>query len=341
MGTDPAYGMRFATAAFGRLGLGARWAYHDAHTARWLGPCAGGIRQVLREADLLLNVSGVNPLRPWFEGIPARVLVDTDPVFTQVRHLTDPAARRNALGHTAFLTFGENAPAGRSGVPDDGLPWAATRQPVVLDAWPVTPGPQGARFTTVMQWDSYPAREYGGRRFATKAESFTPYLDLPGRVGPVLELALGSASAPRPLLRQKGWLLRDPLEVARDPWTYQSYLQQSKAEFTVAKHGYVVTRSGWFSERSAAYLASGRPVVTQDTGLSGLLPTGRGLLTYTNPEEAVAAIEAVNGRYEEHCRAARDIAEAYFDARRVLPQLIERALNPAAAPAAGPAELSS
>ena len=154
-----------------------------------------------------------------------------------------------------------------------------------------------------------------------------PYLDLPRRVGAALELALGSAEAPRSLLEQKGWLLGDPLEVTRDPWTYQRYIQQSKAEFTIAKHGYVVSHSGWFSERSAAYLASGRPVITQDTGLSALLPTGTGLLTYTNPDEAVAAIEAVNRCYGQHCRAARDLAEAYFDARQVLPRLIDAAMK--------------
>jgi hypothetical protein len=327
VGTDPSYGLDFTRQAFSRLGLGERWAYHDAHKTQWLGPCAGTIRQILRDADVLLNVSGVNPLRPWFEEIPVRVLVDTDPVFTQVRHLTDPAARRNALGHTAFMTFGENIPGHCSSVPDDGLPWTATRQPVVLDAWPVSPGPARGRFTTVMQWDSYPAREYAGQRFATKAESFMPYLDLPGRVGSVLELAVGSTGAPRPLLGQKGWLLCDPLEVTRDPWTYQRYIRQSKAEFTVAKHGYVVTHSGWFSERSAAYLASGRPVITQDTGLSALLPTGTGLLTYTNPDEAVAAIEAVDRSYAQHCRAARDLAETYFDARQVLPQLIDAVMK--------------
>jgi hypothetical protein len=327
VGTDPSYGLEFTGQAFTRLGLGERWAYHDAHKTQWLGPCADAIRQILAEADLLVNVSGVNPLRPWFEEIPVRVLVDTDPVFTQVRHLTDPAARRSALGHTAFMTFGENIPGCRSGVPDDGLPWTATRQPIVLNVWPVSPSPAAGRFTTVMQWDSYPAREYAGRRFATKAESFMPYLDLPGRVGAVLELALGSAGAPRPLLEQKGWLLCDPLVVTRDPWTYQRYIRKSKAEFTVAKHGYVVSHSGWFSERSAAYLASGRPVITQDTGLAALLPTGRGLLTYTNPEEAVAAIEAVNRCYGQHCRAARDLAEAYLDARQVLPQLIDAAMK--------------
>jgi hypothetical protein len=325
---DPAYGLRFAAETFGRVELGGRWAYHDAHTARWLGPCAERIGDIFASADLLLNLSGVNPLRPWALEVPARVLVDTDPAFTQVRHLTDPAARSLAEAHTAFFSFGENiARRGRSEVPVDGFAWQPTRQPVVLEAWPMTPGPATGLFTTVMQWDSYPARTYRGRRYGMKADSFGPYLDLPARAGAVFELALGSASAPRDLLREKGWQLRDPLAVTRDPWTYQRYLTGSKAEFGVAKHGYVASRSGWFSERSACYLASGRPVLVQDTGFTDWLPSGAGVLAFGTPEEAAAGVEEVGRRYDFHCRAARNLAEEFFDARKVLPSLLERALN--------------
>jgi hypothetical protein len=323
---DPAYGLRFAAEAFGRLGLGQRWAYHDAHTARWLGPGTGGALGAFASADLLLNVSGVNPLRPWARPVPARALIDTDPVFTQVRHLTDSPARALAGGHTAFFTFGENIPTGRSRIPADGFPWQATRQPIVLDVWPVTTGPESAPFTTVMQWDSYPARTYQGQRFGMKADSFAPYLDLPSQARGPFELALGSASAPRDLLRERGWAVRDPLAVTCDPWAYQRYLAGSKAEFGVAKHGYVEGRCGWFSERSAAYLASGRPVVVQETGFSDWLAAGEGVLAFGSPEEAAAAVAEVGRRYELHCRQARAIAEEFFDARRVLARLVEQAL---------------
>jgi len=127
-----------------------------------------------------------------------------------------------------------------------------------------------------MQWDSYPAREFGGRRYGMKSESFGPYLNLPARCGSAFELAVGSPSAPRELLRDAGWILRDPLEVTRDPWTYQEYLRGSKAEFGVAKHGYVIGRTGWFSERSACYLATGRPVLVQDTGFTDWLRAAAG-----------------------------------------------------------------
>jgi hypothetical protein len=326
-GVDPSYGLKFIARCFGQVGLGNHWAYHDAHAARWHGPCAGRIPEVCRQADLLLNLSGINPLRPWCLEVPARALVDTDPIFTQVRHLQDPSARHRALQHTVFFSFGENFGLPGCSTPDDGLPWRPTRQPVVLDAWPVTPGPAGGKFTTVMQWDSYRGRTHEGRRYGMKSDSFGPYWELPRQAGPHFELAVGSESAPRETLRDAGWAVRDPLEVTRDPWTYQEYLRQSRAEFGVAKHGYVVTRSGWFSERSAAYLASGRPVVVQDTGFSNWLPAGRGVLAFQNPEEALAGIDSVNSDYQAHCRAARALAEEHFDAGKVLPRLLEQTLE--------------
>ncbi|HEV7904554.1 MAG TPA: hypothetical protein VGO96_11990, partial [Pyrinomonadaceae bacterium] len=249
--SDPSYGLKFAADAFARLGLGERWAYYDAHNARWMGAAATRAPDVCASAELLLNLSGVNPLRPWLAGVPARALVDTDPAFTQVRHLTDAAARTLAAQHTSFFTFAENFGQSFCEVPDDGFDWQATRQPVVLDAWPVTKGKADGRWTTVMQWDSYRALEYEGKRYGMKSDSFDAYIDLPSRAGRVFELALGSASAPRASLEHKGWQLVDPRVPTRDPWTYQRYIAESKAEWSVAKHGYASSRSGWFSERSA------------------------------------------------------------------------------------------
>jgi hypothetical protein len=274
-----------------------------------------------------MNVSGVNPIRTWLGSIPKRVLIDTDPVFTQIRHLTDSRARNLALQHTNFYSFGENIRKRLSAIPDDHIPWLPTRQPVVLDAWPVKPGPADGKFTTVMQWDSYPPCEYNGNYYGMKSESFKQYMNFPQKTNAVLELALGGQTAPRQQLNQKGWTLCDPLKITRDPLTYQQYIQQSKAEFSVAKHGYIVGRSGWFSERSATYLASGRPVIVQDTGFSDWMETGAGVKAFKSPDEALAEIEDVNRRYEFHCRAARDIADEYFEAKRVLSLLLDNAMN--------------
>ena len=339
--TDPTYGLRFAKRTFERTGLGDRWAYHDAHTLRWHGPCAGRILEICATADCLLNLCGVNPLRPWFMQIPARAFIDEDPAFTQIRHLTDPVARNRAFQHTAFLSFAENIGMGRCAIPNDWLPWQATRQPVVLDALPVTPGRPQGKFTTVMQWESYPAREYGGVRYGMKSDSFGAYIDLPDEAGRVFELTLSGSTGPRALLSSRGWAIRNPRGPTRDPWTYERYIQQSKAEFSVAKHGYVVSRSGWFSERSAAYLASGRPVLIQDTGFSDWLETGSGVIPFNTREEVAAGIEEINRHYEFQCRAARAMAEEYFDARKVLPRLIEYAMSPAPISATDSARESS
>lgn len=160
-----------------------------------------------------------------------------------------------------------------------------------------------------------------------KSASFDGYLNLPQQTAVPLEIALGSESAPRELLQQSGWLLRDPLEVTRDPWTYQRYIEESRGEFSVAKHGYVAARSGWFSERSAAYLASGRPVVLQETGFSNWISCGRGLLVFTSLGQAITALEEVSQNLQLHCRAAREICEAYFRADEILQDLVEKSCN--------------
>jgi hypothetical protein len=322
--TDPGFGLSFAAKAFATVGLVDRWAYYDAHTSGWHGPAGGAVRDIVATADVLLNVSGVNPIRWWLETVPVRVFIDTDPAFTQIRHLTDPAARNLASKHTAFFTFGENILGSDCLIPSDGFAWQPTRQPIVLDAWRVNRAEARGRFTTVMQWDSYATREMAGRFYGMKSMSFEPFLELPGRTAATLELAVGGVSAPREVLRHFGWSILDPTVVARDLDSYRQYISSSDAEFAVAKHGYVSSRSGWFSERSANYLASGRPVVTQETAFSKWLNTDSGVHAFETAQEALNGIDEVCNNYEANSRAARHIAEEYFDARKVLDSLLQR-----------------
>jgi hypothetical protein len=323
--SDPTYGLGFAARAFEQVAMSTRWTYYDSHTKQWHGPIADSVMKICASADILVNLGNTNPLRPWLMNIPVRVLVDTDPGFTQIRILTEPDRRRRASEHTAFFTFAENIGLERCTIPRDGMPWKPTRQPLVLDVWPVTPGPAKGKFTTVMQWDSYPTREHNGHRYGMKSDSFGPYVDLPEKVGSVFELALGGKGAPRQFLRSKGWMLCDPIEKSTDLRIYQHFIQQSKAEFTVAKQGYVASWSGWFSERSLNYLASSRPVLTENTGFHEWLPVGDGVVAFSSPEEAVAGIDEIDCRYEHHCRSAREVAAEFFDARKVLTRLIEKA----------------
>jgi hypothetical protein len=229
--------------------------------------------------------------------------------------------------HNVFFTFGENFGSVGCSIPADGFLWEPTRQPVVMNAWPVLPGPPDAKFTTVMQWKSYDSREYKGQFFGQKSESFLKFMTLPKLTNAKLEIAIGSESAPRTTLKENGWSICNPNEIAADPWKYQEYLQRSKGEFSVSKHGYVVSNSGWFSERSAAFLASGRPVIVQDTGFSNWIHTGKGIISFQTPEEALVGIEVVTKDYKENCRMARVLAEEYFNAPQILSQLIEHAYS--------------
>ena len=176
-----------------------------------------------------------------------------------------------------------------------------------------------------MQWQSYPPVKYQGKWYGTKSASFQPYLNLPRHATLSLEIALGGSDAPREMLREKGWTLQNPLEAARMPETFQDYVRASRGEFAVAKQGYVISNSGWFSERSAGYLASGRPVVTQETGFSEWLPVGYGLESFCDPKEALDALERIEKDYDRHSVAARTIAEEHFESGAVLRRLLDEA----------------
>lgn len=332
IGSDPTYGLGFAKRAFDQLGLRDCWAYFDAHKTGWNGPARDKALSFCNDAEVLLNVSGVNRIRSWQRKIPVRVLIDTDPIFTQIRHLKDAEARARAARHNAFFSFSQLIHPPDSAIPNDGFDWHPTRQPVVLDAWPFSKGPTDRPFTTVMQWESYPAIEWNGRRFGMKGDSFSVLDGLPDRVQSPLELALGGESAPRRELARLGWKIVDPLAVARDITSYQEYLRMSRGELSVAKHGYVAAQCGWFSERTACYLATGRPAVVQDTGFSRHLPCGAGLWSFNDAAGAADAIENIDANYDAECRSARELAVAYFDSRKVLISLLERAFDMAKRP---------
>jgi hypothetical protein len=196
----------------------------------------------------------------------------------------------------------------------------------VLDLWPVEQGVPSAPFTSVMNWSSVGEREYEGRVYGEKPREFEPYFTLPRDTGEAMELAINAPRDVRERLRSGGWRLADALHVTRTPWTYQDYLRTSVAEFAVARHAYVSTQCGWFSDRSTAYLAMGRPVVLQDTGFSAFLPGDAGLLAYRTRPEAITRLRQLRADYDGHCRAARLVAAEYFEAGRVLTELLERSL---------------
>lgn len=322
---DPQYGLEFTARVLDRHGFGDRWAYHDAHTSSWHGPLAA--RAADLKADVVLNLAGVNPLREWHRDVPVRVLVDQDPAFTQIRHLREPRARARAKAHNRFVTFAENIGEPDCLVPDDGFPWVPTRQPVVATALHPTPGPAEGRYTSVLQWSSYSQQTHEGVSYGMKAESFAEFLDLPRHLSTPLELAVGADGTVQAMLRDHGWQVVDPRPPTADPWTYEEYLRGSKGELGIAKHGYVASRSGWFSERSTAYMALGRPVVVQETGFSRWLPTDAGVLAFSSVGEAAEGLHRVDADYGRHSRVAREVVREHFDARRVLSALLDAAVG--------------
>lgn len=323
-GIDASYGLRFIKNFFDRLGLSENWAYYDAHQKEWFGKSKRESLDLFASADVLLNISGVNPLRDWALQVPQKVFIDTDPAFVQIRHLTNKNARNLAEMHDTFFTFGENFGAEDCLIPDDGFSWITTRQPIVSDIWKVSAGNPQANWTTVMQWDSYKSVEFDSQIFGMKSMSFDDFLDLPKvKFSENFELAAGSDTVPREKLQNAGWKLSNPLIVTRSPAGYRQFIENSKAEWSVAKHGYAASRSGWFSERSAAYLASGRPVLTQETGFSKFITNSEGLLSFSNFQEVLDGIDKINSDYKFHCKKAREIAREFFDYKNVLTNLIE------------------
>jgi hypothetical protein len=282
------------------------------------------LREAARDADLLLNVSGLLRDPRLTEPIPTRVYVDLDPVFNQLWH--EEGLDVGFDGHTHYVTIGQAI--GRDGcdVPACGLDWIPTVQPVVLEQWPPAGRLRHDAFTTVGNWRAYGSVEANGTHYGQKAHALRELLDLPRLTREQLLLALAiHPEEERDLsaLSRRGWRLVDPAEVAASPARYRRFIQGSKGELGLAKSGYVKARPGWFSDRSACYLASGRPVVAQETGFSDFLPVGEGLLGFRTAEEAAAALDRVASDYTRHRAAARDLAEAHFDSDRVLPALLE------------------
>ena len=313
-----------------RFDLGDRWAFHALHAeGRVYGLSAGALRRLYRNAALILNLHGGTDPLPEHAETGRLVYVETDPVQLQIE-LQDglESTIRFLEPHVAFFTFAENL--GRSDcklpVPKD-FEFRPTRQPVATEFW-LGGGEDDGAYTTVASWrQAWREVEFRGERYTwSKDVEFSKYLDVPARTGRQFELALASYDdVDRRLLERNGWRVRPALELSTDLDAYRAYIRRSRAEFTVAKDQNVRLRTGWFSDRSATYLASGRPVITQDTGFGRTLPVGEGLFAFTELDEVEEAVARVERDYERHRRAAFAIAREFFDAEVVLTRLLEDA----------------
>jgi hypothetical protein len=280
--------------------------------------------QLERGADVLLNLSGTLTDPGLLATVDVRVFVDLDPAFTQLWH----AAEGVDMGlddHERHVTIGMAVGTGGCTVPTCGRDWIRTPQPLVLEHWPVAGAARDQALSTVGHWRAYGSIHHDGVHYGQKAHALRPLLDLPRRTGARFAPALAihpDEHTDLDALRAHGWQLQNPAQVAATPEAYRAFVQGSWAEFGLAKLGYVASRCGWFSDRSLCYLASGRPVIAQDTGFTDWLPTGNGLFAFTDADDVATALDALHEDYPRHRRAARELAETVFDSDRVLPELL-------------------
>jgi hypothetical protein len=309
----------------------------------WFGLTSAKAKELLADADAVLNVAGATRFAEDGFKVGRLVYFGTDPVYHEITFANgNEETRRIVEEHDDFVTYGENI--GNADCPIPALPRlrAKTRQPVLLDLWQSGP-PSKKEFTTVGNWKQEGREvEHRGEFYHwSKDREFLKFIDLPRRINQPIELAMNLANANtirhgegevvralgvttdmRHTLESNGWRLADTQTLTTDPWPYRDYVRASRGEFTVARDLHVRLRSGWFSERSACYLAAGRPVITQDTGFGSVLPTGEGLFAFDTMEQILAAFEAINSDYARHSRAARAIAEEYFRAETVLAKVL-------------------
>ena len=349
---EPTPNIHYLATVMNAFGFANRWAYNCATDSTWYGLDDRERNAIVESADVLLNVSGSLVDVTRYHSVGRRVYIDTDPVFTQLALDLGDGARREAVSaHDVHFTFATDL----SSVTDAGLHWLPTRQPIALGEWAFEPPPT-SRYTTIMNWTSYEPIRWHDQLYGQKDLEFVHYLDMPRRLRTSaieMEVALPSlqhaewehadldggsedlAADTATSLAAAGWHAVDAIQAANGFSAYRDYIVGSKAEWTVAKNGYVRAQCGWFSERSACYLAAGRPVIAQDTGFSASIPSGLGLLAFSNPDEGVAAIEQVEADYPAHARAARELAAEYFAAPKVLDEMLRVMQSPTAFVPAG------
>jgi len=299
-------------------------------TSEWTrGRSREHLRQFAAASDLLVNLSGNLTVPEVVEAVGTTAYVDVDPGFTQIWH-ADPAVPYAVPRHDHYFTIGENIGTPSCPIPTGGLPWRPTRQPLLIELWPVAASPGGSpptirRFTTIASWRcGFGPVAWDGITYGLKLHEFRKVFHVPERVSADFEIALDihdGDGRDREALAAHGWRLVPPADTVGTPQSFQKYIQDSVAEFSVAQGVYAHAQSGWFSDRSTRYLASGRPVLVQDTGLV-TIPSGKGIVTFRTADEAAAGADDILANYAQHSAAARDLAAEHFESNRVLGRLI-------------------
>lgn len=328
---DDSTNVGYFLAVMERFGLQDDFALVYNHGERFIGQPRTAVLEKTRRSSFLVNVMGFLRDESILESAPRRVFLDTDPGYSQMWQ--DLGLAKMCSGHDDYVTIAENMGQADCSIPSCGVDWITWRQPVVLDSWPACGSPAaGAAFTCIGSWRGpYGRIDYKGKSYGLRVHEFRKLMALPRLSRQPFEVALDIHAAEvddLAALRENDWQMVDPTVVTADPLVYRSYIQGSRAELMVPRNMYVETSSGWFSERSICYLASGKPVLAQDTGFSRHLPTGEGLFSFETLDEALHGVEELCRDYDRQARAAREIAETYFDSDTVIAQLLDKLSSP-------------
>lgn len=318
---DCRYGVKVVRELLARFGLEDNWCFVDS-SGNYHGLSEESVRELFRSADVFID-RGTHGA--WLEQAAAsrcRIYIDGEPAFRQMsmQSIVDNGGCNPEYDY--YFTTGRNVGTSRSSAPTAGKSWLPLFHPVLVDLFPLSPPDARAPFSTVMNWQSHAPVLFNGFSYGHKDVEFERFMRLPRHTSIPLEVAVSGKKTPFETLRESGWRVRDAHEVTISFDSYLEYARLARGEFSICKHGYVATNCGWFSDRSAAYLASGRPVIMQDTGFGDHLPLGQGLLAFKTLEEAVHALATVSANLDRHSRAAREIALEYLDAPKVLKGLL-------------------
>lgn len=320
---DCRYGLEVVVPILTEIGLAERWCFVDSGQ-RYYGMGKAHIENVFRSADLYIEMGAHEAWLEESSWATSRILVDGDPGFSQLEMTIRNEEGNPPPNYDFYFTLGRNLCGSQGKEPRGGVSWNPIFPPVCTKYLEYCPGSACRPFTTVMNWRSRRELEYLGRKLGHKNIEFTRFKELPLLTTQRLEIAVSGRDVPFEELTSLGWLVRDAQELTLTLGGYYSYIKASGGELSVCKNGFVELKTGWFGDRSACYLAFGRPVILQDTGFSDHLPTGKGLFSFTSAEQAVEALTQIRMDYETHCAASRDIAEEFMEAKKVMEGVLEK-----------------
>ncbi|MCK4609375.1 MAG: hypothetical protein KAT71_07830 [Gammaproteobacteria bacterium] len=325
---DADYNVNFVAPILEKYGFKGKWGFAgNYHGGKNYGLTRDQMKQLYRDADALLNVTG-QEIRDEHRECNRLIYVESDPFSFQVKAAQgDEGVIKHLKAHDVFFSFGENLGAPDCTVPLGGVKWLPTRQPVQMDLWSNSLHCESKKYTTITTWKNKgkDINYDGDTYFWTKDREFEKFIDLPLKTENKFELATNVDQQVHDYLTEYRWDISSAHAVSRNLYKYQNYIKNSWAEFTVARDQYVRPNTGWFSDRSVCYLAANRPVITQETGFSKFLPTGKGLFSFSTMDHIIEAVEAIESDYEGNCKVAKEIATEYFSTEKVLSSLMERA----------------